>query len=246
MKLIKLDAINSTNSFLKDLATNSTLEKFTVVVTDHQTSGRGQINNLWESEPYKNLTFSIFTPLKKMSIEHQAFLNFAVSVAIYEVLSSRSIPKLSIKWPNDILSDNQKICGILIETTFSQHHIKNTIIGIGLNVNQDTFSKTLPNASSLKIIMKKEYDLEPLMNSIIENIQSKISLVEKGDYDTIHKQYHAVLYKKGVPTTFIDKKTNSFFMGIIIGVNSKGYLQIQKGDDSIANYDIKEIAFAKV
>ena len=246
MKLIKLDAINSTNSFLKDLAHNSALQEFTVVVTDHQTSGRGQFNNFWESEPYKNLIISIFTPLKKILIKDQAFLNFAVSVAIYEVLFSLSIPKLSIKWPNDILSDNQKICGILIETTFSQHHIKNSIIGIGLNVNQEHFSKTLTNASSLKKIMKKEFDLKSLMNSVIESIQSKISLIEKGDYDTIYKQYHAALYKKGIPTTFIDTTTNLFFTGIITGVNPKGYLQIQKEDDSIANYDIKEISFAKV
>lgn len=246
MKLIKLDAINSTNSFLKELAYNSTLEEFTVVVTDHQTSGRGQINNIWESEPYKNLTISIFTPLKKVLIEHQFFLNFAVSLAIHEVLSSLSIPKLSIKWPNDILSDNQKICGILIETTFSKNHIKNAIIGIGLNVNQENFSNKLPNASSLKKIMRKEFNLEPLMTSVIERIQSKISFIEKGHYTTIHHQYHNVLYKKGVPTTFIDKKTKLFFMGMIIGVNTRGYLQIQREDDSIINYDIKEISFAKV
>ncbi len=246
MKIIKLDAINSTNSFLKDLIHNSTLEEFTVVVTDQQTSGRGQIDNSWESEPYKNLTISIFTPLKKVLIEHQAFLSFAVSIAIHEVLASLSIPDLWIKWPNDILSDNQKICGILIETTFSQYLIKNTIIGIGLNVNQENFSRTLPNASSLKKIMKKDFDLEPLMNSVVERIHSKISLIEKGLFDTIRKQYHTALYKKDVPTTFIDKKTGSFFMGIIIGVNAKGYLQIQKENDSIVNYDVKEISFAKV
>ena len=105
MKIIKINATNSTNSFLKELAQNSSLDEITVVVTNNQTSGRGQMNNSWLSEPYKNLTFSLFTPLKKIKIEHQAYLNFAVSLAIYDTLLEYNVPNLYIKWPNDIMSD---------------------------------------------------------------------------------------------------------------------------------------------
>tara|TARA_B110000967_G_scaffold79179_1_gene81844 strand:+ start:349 stop:861 length:513 start_codon:yes stop_codon:yes gene_type:complete len=161
LRLIKINATNSTNSFLKELAQNSSLEEYTIAVANTQTSGRGQMNNSWISEPYKNLTFSIFTPLTKLQIKHQAYLNFAVSLAIYDTLLTYNVPKLSIKWPNDIMSAEKKICGILIETTFSHLQIKNTIIGIGLNVNQEKFPKKLFNASSLKNILKKEIDLEP-------------------------------------------------------------------------------------
>ena len=246
MRLIKINATNSTNSFLKELAQNSSLEEYTIAVANTQTSGRGQMNNSWISEPYKNLTFSIFTPLTKLQIKHQAYLNFAVSLAIYDTLLTYNVPKLSIKWPNDIMSAEKKICGILIETTFSHLEIKNTIIGIGLNVNQEKFPKKLFNASSLKNILKKEIDLEPLMNAIVEKIKYRISSIESGKFSQTHKEYHEALYKRGIPTAFIDKKTKLLFMGIITGVSSIGNLQIQLEDDTIVKYGLKEISFAKV
>tara|TARA_B100000795_G_C22780280_1_gene431939 strand:- start:1223 stop:1963 length:741 start_codon:yes stop_codon:yes gene_type:complete len=246
LRIIKLNATNSTNSFLKELAKNSSLEEYTIAVTNSQTSGRGQMNNSWESEPYKNLTFSIFASLKKLQIKEQVYLNFAVSLAIYDTLVSYDVPNLYIKWPNDIMSARQKICGILIESTFSRQQIKNTIIGIGLNVNQEKFSQKLLNASSLKIIMKKDFDIELLMNRIIDRIKYRISTIEKRNFSETHKEYHAALYKKGIPTTFIDKKTNIFFMGIIVGVSSVGNIQIQLEDDAIVEYGLKEISFARV
>jgi len=246
LRLIKLSATNSTNSFLKELAQNSMLDDYTVVTTNDQTSGRGQMNNHWVSEPYKNLTFSTYTTLKSLQIKQQAYLNFAISLAIYDSLKMLSVPNLSIKWPNDIMSANQKICGILIETTLKQEMIKNTIIGIGLNVNQEIFPKELTNASSLKIILKKEINLESLLVAIVDNIKYRINTIEKGSFSDTHKEYHNALYKKEIPTTFIDKKKNEFFMGMIVGVSKFGNLQIQLEDDAIIEFGIKEISFAKV
>lgn len=246
MRIIKINATNSTNSFLKELAQNSSLDEVTVAVTNNQTSGRGQMNNSWVSEPYKNLTFSLFTTLKKIKVEHQAYLNFAVSLAIYDVLLEYDVPNLYIKWPNDIMSDKKKICGILIENTFSHSRIKNTIVGIGLNVNQEKFPKNLINASSLKIILKKSIELEALMNKIINHINLKISCIELENFNQIYNRYHQALYKKGVPTTFLNQKTNQLFMGIINGVSSSGNLQIQLEDNSIQEFGIKEVSFAKV
>ena len=246
MRIIKINATNSTNSFLKELAQNSSLDEITVAVTNNQTSGRGQMNNSWISEPYKNLTFSLFTTLKKVKVEHQAYLNFAVSLAIYDVLLEYDVPNLYIKWPNDIMSGKKKICGILIENTFSHSRIKNTIIGIGLNVNQEKFHKNLTNASSLKIILKKSIELEALMNTIINHINLKISCVELKNFNQIYNRYHQALYKKGIPTTFLNQKTNQLFMGIINGVSSSGNLQIQLEDNSIQEFGLKEVSFAKV
>ena len=246
MRIIKINATNSTNSFLKELAQNSSLDEVTVAVTNNQTSGRGQMNNSWVSEPYKNLTFSLFTTLKKIKVEHQAYLNFAVSLAIYDVLLEYDVPNLYIKWPNDIMSDKKKICGILIENTFSHSRIKNTIVGIGLNVNQEKFPKNLINASSLKIILKKSIELEALMNKIINHINLKISCIELENFNQIYNRYHQALYKKGVPTTFLNQKTNQLFMGIINGVSSSGNLQIQLEDNNIQEFGIKEVSFAKV
>ena len=246
MRIIKINATNSTNSFLKELAQNSSLDEITVAVTNNQTSGRGQMNNSWLSEPYKNLTFSLFTPLKKIKIEHQAYLNFAVSLAIYDTLLEYNVPDLYIKWPNDIMSGKKKICGILIENTFSYSRIKNTIIGIGLNVNQEKFHKNLTNASSLKIILKKSIELEALMNTIINHINLKISCVELKNFNQIYNRYHQALFKKGIPTTFLNQKTNQLFMGIINGVSSSGNLQIQLEDNSLQEFGLKEVSFAKV
>ena len=246
MRIIKINATNSTNSFLKELAQNSSLDEITVAVTNNQTSGRGQMNNSWISEPYKNLTFSLFTTLKKVKVEHQAYLNFAVSLAIYDGLLEYDVPNLYIKWPNDIMSGKKKICGILIENTFSHSRIKNTIIGIGLNVNQEKFHKNLTNASSLKIILKKSIELEALMNTIINHINLKISCVELKNFNQIYNRYHQALYKKGIPTTFLNQKTKQLFMGIINGVSSSGNLQIQLEDNSIQEFGLKEVSFAKV
>jgi len=246
LRIIKINATNSTNSFLKELAQNSSLDEITVAVTNNQTSGRGQMNNSWISEPYKNLTFSLFTTLKKVKVEHQAYLNFAVSLAIYDVLLEYDVPNLYIKWPNDIMSGKKKICGILIENTFSYSRIKNTIIGIGLNVNQEKFHKNLTNASSLKIILKKSIELEALMNTIINHINLKLSCVELKNFNQIYNRYHQALYKKGIPTTFLNQKTNQLFMGIINGVSSSGNLQIQLEDNSLQEFGLKEVSFAKV
>ncbi|MDG2275989.1 MAG: biotin--[acetyl-CoA-carboxylase] ligase [Flavobacteriaceae bacterium] len=246
MRSIKINATNSTNSFLKELAQNSSLDEVTIVVANTQTSGRGQMSNSWVSEPYKNLTFSIFTPLAKLQIKHKVYLNFAVSLAIYDTLLTYNIPKLCIKWPNDIMSAKKKICGILVETTFSHLLIKNTIIGIGLNVNQEKFSEELFNASSLKNILKKDIYLEPLMNTIVEKIEYRISSIESGKFSQTYEEYHNALYQRGIPTTFLDKKSQQLFMGIIIGVSFVGNLQIQLEDDTIVEYGLKEVSFAKV
>lgn len=244
MKIIKLDAIESTNSFLKELAQNSVLDDYTTVVTKKQTLGRGQMNSSWSSEPNKNLTFSLFTRFKSLTIEHQPYLNFAVSLAIFEVLQTLSVPKLSIKWPNDIMSGNKKICGILIETTFAQHRIKNTVIGIGLNVNQQEFPKYIPKAASLKMILDQEFDLDEILQNLVEKIRIKIGDLEHQKFELVHQNYLDHLYKKEVPMAFKDERNQLFFMGMIKTVSPSGRLRVQLEDDSIVEFGLKEISIA--
>ena len=241
MKIIKLDAIDSTNSFLKDLSLSSALENLTVVVTKKQTKGRGQQESSWISEPYKNLTFSVFISLNDVKIIHRRYLNFAISLSIYKVLFNKKISKLSIKWPNDILSANKKICGILIENTFFGDKIKNTIVGIGLNVNQEMFPNSLPNVTSLKLETSKESNLDVLLNDILIELKNNIKLLESKDFHLLEKQYLDVLYKKNIPTMFKNSK-DEIFMGIISGISDHGNLQIMLEDDSIIEFGIKEVS----
>lgn len=227
------------------MASNNTLKDYTIVVTDKQTKGRGQMLNPWISEPFKNLTFSTFTTLSNLRIEHQPYLNFAVCLGIYNSLKELSVPSLSIKWPNDIMSEDKKICGILIETTFQKTKIKNTIIGIGLNVNQEKFPKNLPKASSLKLILGENFNLNNLLQDIVSNIEQQLKILQQQEFELIHNSYLENLYKKGIPTAFLDTSSRYHFMGMITSVNSRGKLVIQLEDDSYKEFDNKEISFAK-
>ncbi|WP_405607132.1 biotin--[acetyl-CoA-carboxylase] ligase [Polaribacter sp. Asnod1-A03] len=242
MKIIKLSAIDSTNSFLKNLAQNSSLENFTAVVTKHQTNGRGQQESGWVTDPNKNLTFSLFLRFKDIKIEQKKYLNFAVSLAVYNLLFDKNVPKLSIKWPNDILSVNSKICGILIENTFSGDRIKNTIIGIGLNVNQEIFPQFNRSATSLKLKTNKEYNLDLLLDELLKEIEKTVNLFKSKKFDQLDKMYLDALYKKNIPTMFKDSK-DKVFMGMISGISKNGNLLIILEDDSIKEFGIKEVSF---
>ena len=242
MKIIKLSATDSTNSFLKDLSQNSALENYTVIVAQKQTKGRGQQDSNWVSEPFKNLTFSVFIEFNNFKIANSKYLNFAISSSIYNILIAKKILKLSIKWPNDIMSANKKICGILIENTFSGDKIKNSVIGIGLNVNQEIFPETLNNITSLKLETSLEYNLDNLLEDIISEIEKNIRFLESSKYHLLEKNYLDVLYKKNIPTMFKNSK-DEIFMGLISGISNNGKLQIQLEDDSVKEFGIKEVSF---
>lgn len=243
MKIIKLNAIDSTNSFLKELALSTTLENCTVVVAKEQKKGRGQQDSNWISEPLKNLTISAYFCNIDLEISNQKYLNFAVSLAIFDVLSSQKTKDLSIKWPNDILSANKKICGILIENTVKGRKIKNSIIGIGLNVNQEKFPDSLKNVTSLKKITNKEFDLELLLVEIIEKTEERLKMLSLKKYTNLETDYLNVLYKKNIPTMFKDSN-DVLFMGKIVGISSLGHLQIELEDETLKEFGIKEVSLA--
>lgn len=238
MKLIKLDAIDSTNEFLKGLSNKQDLENFTVVTAENQTKGKGQMGSVWDSEVGKNLVMSVFVKNSLSDVNQIYNLNIAVAIAVIQVLEKLNIPSLSIKWPNDIMSYNFKIGGILIENSIKSDGTVNSIIGLGLNVNQINF-ENLPKASSLAVIGEKEFDKEALLYSIVaefENILNGNNLQS----DILWQRYTNFLFKKGIPMPFRDTKENTF-MGIIQGVSSYGQLQVLLEDDSVSEYSIKEI-----
>ena len=237
MKVIKLDAIDSTNEFLKGLSNKQELENFTVVTAVSQTKGKGQMGAVWASEAGKNLIMSVLVKDFLVDICKIYNLNIAVSLAVIEVLEAYKIPDLSIKWPNDILSYNKKIGGILIENSIKSDGSIISIVGLGLNVNQTNF-KDLPKGSSLGVITNKQFDKEELLFLIMDKIESNVKLWEQ-NCDLLWSTYSSKLFKKGVPMPFSNKNEN--FMGIIQGVSPVGKLQVLLEDDSISEFDIKEI-----
>ena len=143
MHIIKLNAIDSTNSYLKNMVEINNLENYTVVTAESQNAGRGQLGTVWESEYGKNLTFSMLVRVKGFKIEDQFYLSMAISLGVLNALKPNVNNLLYVKWPNDILAEKDKLCGILIENVLSGSNIKHSIIGVGLNVNQDQFSDNL-------------------------------------------------------------------------------------------------------
>ena len=238
MKLIKLGAIDSTNEFLKGLSNKQQLENFTVVTADSQTKGKGQMGAVWSSEPSKNLIMSILLKDFLKDIYDIFNLNSIVSLAVIEALELHNIPNLSIKWPNDIMSYNKKIGGILIENVIKSDGTIHSIVGLGLNVNQTNF-EMLPKASSLAVICDELFDKEEILYSICNAMEKKV-IACKLDNTTLLEEYSFKLYKKGIPMPFSDQNKQNF-MGIIQGVSSVGKLQVLLVDDSIREFDIKEI-----
>jgi len=238
MKLIKLDAIDSTNEFLKGLSSNQALENFTVVTAESQTKGKGQMGSVWDSEPSKNLIMSVLVKDFIPNINQIFDANIAVSVSIIQVLEGLNIPELSIKWPNDIMSYNKKIGGILIENSIKSDGNIFSIVGLGLNVNQMNF-ENLPKASSLAIICNTTFDKEEILLKIVEKLEQNIQSWNQNS-DSLRTEYINKLFRIGIPMPFEDQNQQNF-MGIIQGVSPIGKLEILLEDDSISEFDIKEI-----
>lgn len=238
MKLIKLDAIDSTNEFLKGLSGSQTVENFTVVSAETQTKGKGQMGAVWVSESGKNLIMSILVNDFLFDNNRIFDINIATAVSVIQVLKKNNIPELSIKWPNDIMSYNKKIGGILIENSIKSNDTIISIIGLGLNVNQKDFD-FLPRASSLAVVCDRIFDKEELLFQIVEKLEQNVQFWN-ANKESLWGEYINILFKKGIPMPF-ENQYKKQFMGIIQGVTSGGKLQILLEDDVVSEFDIKEI-----
>ena len=238
MQFIKLNATDSTNNYLKQLILERTLDDFSVVVANHQTNGRGQRGSSWLSEKDKNLTFSVLKRNISIVANQQFLLNILVSLSIVKSLEGFNIPKLAIKWPNDILSDHHKISGILIENLIKNKQIEYAIIGIGLNVNQVKF-EGLSKVSSLKNIMPLAVDKDELLTKIIDKLKMYFKLYSENGSEFLNSEYESYLFRKDKPSTF-SSHDNSLFTGIIRGVSASGKLCVQM-EDFNKEFDLKEL-----
>ena len=239
MNLIKLDAIDSTNDFLKGLSNDISTQNFTIVTAETQTKGKGQMGSKWISESGKNLIVSVLVKNILSDISQIFDLNIAIALSIYEALDFFDINNLSIKWPNDIMSGNKKIAGILIENIIKSDNSIHSIIGFGLNVNQTNFDD-LPNASSLKNIMNQDFDKEIILNKILKSIQKNISELENNNQEKLWTLYNEKIFKKQKIMAF-ENSNKEKFMGIIQNVSRSGKLQLLIENDTIQEFDIKEI-----
>ena len=244
--LVTLAQVDSTNSYARNLRDNECADHAaTVINTENQTGGRGQRGNSWESEPGKNLTFSLMVHPRWMSAARQFELSMLVSLGIINALRNHveDAAKLRIKWPNDIYYGDRKLCGILIENSIAHNCIERAIIGVGVNVNQKVFTSDAPNPVSLAQITGTEYELASLLDSIVSQILDMMESYENdAEPDELSYLYNNLLWRRdGKEHVWRDVATGKEFSGKLNGVELDGRLDITDSEGCKHSYLFKQV-----
>ncbi|MBO4720255.1 MAG: biotin--[acetyl-CoA-carboxylase] ligase [Prevotella sp.] len=244
-KIIHIDETDSTNHWLRmtqgdgSFVTSDDITKepspCVIVVADYQTAGKGCGSNSWESERGKNLTFSMLIHPEEIPANEQFRITEMTSVAMCETLKRYGCKEVSIKWPNDIYVGDRKICGMLIENRLQGSVIKDSIIGIGLNVNQREFLSDAPNPVSLYQLTGQEFDLGELLKAFLDAFDSSYNS------KTTCFAYKGMLYRRGRDSLFKDKTT--CFTATLTDVLPDGRLLLVDQEGRERLYAFKEIQF---
>lgn len=242
LPIIKIEKAASSNSEAMVLAKQKNLPEGTVVWVLNQTMGRGQGNKKWLSNPGENLTFSILLKPAFLSMEKQFLLSKMVAVAVAKVISCFCSDTF-IKWPNDIYVNNNKIAGILIENTIQGRQMFNSVIGIGVNINQENFPAEIPNPTSLYIETKQQFKLESLLSLIQETVIEEYEKLKKGQFEPIENFYDSLLYKKNQTVPIIHR--NKVYNAVVKEVDTSGFLYLLI-DNKEVSFSVGEIEFLSV
>lgn len=244
--LITLEETASTNQYLCQLCNNAKapLTEFTTVMAEYQTSGKGQRGNVWEAEKGQNLLFSFVLYPSFLEARHQFILSQIISLAIKEELGRWS-NEISIKWPNDIYWKDKKICGILIENDLNGHYIERSVCGIGLNINQNTFSSDAPNPVSLKQITGKEQDQGEILAHILKRIQIYYKGLQLEDFNiystAISVRYGRSLFRRRGFHPYQDAKGK--FLARLLRVEQDGRFFLEDEAGKEREYLFKEVQY---
>ena len=234
-EIIHIDETDSTNRWLAEHRTEG--QNPCVVVADYQTAGRGCGTNKWESERGKNLLYSMMIHPTEIPVNKQFVVSMAVANSIAAVVAKYVTSQaVSVKWPNDIYVGDKKICGILIENRLQGGVIKDSIIGVGLNVNQLCFVSDAPNPVSMANITGRQFDREQLLQELLEAFQQ-----EWADLEGVRERYLQQLYRrKGF---FRYRDAYGECTAEIVTVEADGHLVLQDVDGRTNRYAFKEIQF---
>lgn len=239
--IIWFDKLSSTNETIKQDSKTKNLVNRTVYSTHYQHSGKGQMGNEWESESNKNLTFSIYLKPEPILIQDQFMISKAVSIGIINVFSEIS-NNFCIKWPNDIYYNNYKIGGILIENSLMNNSINESIIGIGLNINQEDFLSDAPNPISLIQITNSEHNKALLLENILASIFNELDKLSNPlNYNNVSEKYISYLFRNTGMHAF--KDSEGVFNGSFEGISEYGQLQLMKENGLVQTYSFKEVEF---
>jgi BirA family biotin operon repressor/biotin-[acetyl-CoA-carboxylase] ligase len=242
-KTIFLPTCHSTNDELAKMIQESGAEipEGTVVVTAHQTAGRGQRGNRWEAAPGENLTCSVLLKPHFLRAAEQFRLSIAVALGVYGFLREHLDGALTVKWPNDLYCNDQKLGGLLIENTLQGHTLSESVVGIGLNINQLIFD--VPTATSLRSVTGQpfRYDLDALLARLLECLEAEYLRLRRGGSDAQKARYLAALYRFQQWHPFRDAE-GRLFNGQLLGVDEAGRLALQT-DGGVRYFGVKEVGF---
>lgn len=240
-QIIRLEETESTNSYLRDLLKSQHLEEGSVVVADFQTAGRGQVGNSWYSDKGDNLLFSLLIYPTGIPANEQFIISRMVSLAIKNTLDQFA-DDIRIKWPNDIYWKERKIAGILIENSLQGKIIENSIIGIGLNLNQQIFPVELPNPVSLRQITATEQDKNYILDLLLKEFFLLYKSLQRGEKQVIEDEYMLDLYRANGYYWYED--ANGRFQAEIDNVLPSGHLVLRTLDTNEERiYAFKEVQF---
>ncbi|MBQ5574408.1 MAG: biotin--[Bacteroidaceae bacterium] len=240
IKRHRLQTVHSTNSFLRELNGGDASFDMELATTEFQTAGRGQKGNSWESEKSKNLLFSILLHPVYVQPSKQFCISEAIALAVVkslkEIVAEESVAKdFSVKWPNDIYWKNKKIAGILIENELFGSTIRDCIVGVGININQQIFLSDAPNPVSLYNILGVNTNVEEVLDAIIKQFVANVSMIENGQTALLHNEYMDSLFRRRGIYPYRD--ADSEFMATIKDVREDGRLILIDSDDKERIYE---------
>jgi BirA family biotin operon repressor/biotin-[acetyl-CoA-carboxylase] ligase len=237
MKIIKLDAIDSTNSFLKNKSSNQEIDDFTTVYTQNQFNGRGRTTKQWISEPNKNIALSLFKRIKKTDLLHIFLLNVIASISILELLEKYLVKDVKVKWPNDVMVKNKKISGVLIENKIKKNNSINSVMGIGINVNQQHFPDFL-SATSIVNEIGSVSEIDLLANELAFIIKSNFKFLKSKSKiyldhynNKLHNKNQTVRFKNNIGKIEVGKIVKVDFRGNLMIMNEKGKIEYFKENE---------------
>lgn len=232
------EELPSTNTFAKKLKGDGTIHG-TLVLTDYQTKGRGQHEHKWIVEPGKNLTFSlVFQP---SNADRLNLLTLTCALSIKDTIKRLMNLEAQVKWPNDVLVNDKKLCGILTETVFIGNKLDRVIVGIGLNINQKEFSKSvLKDATSLSIEAGHEVDREEFLAHLIQDIEYKYRLWSHQEEDLLKEINKSLIgYGDQVKLKVDDEVLTGTYK--FLGANNKGELVALDSDMNVRTFAFEQV-----
>lgn len=233
-KILRFTSLDSTNATAKAMLQQGLVSEATVIVAATQTAGRGQMQTKWHDEMGQNLLCTVIIPKLNLPAAQFFSLNMAVCLALADTL--QDFGSVAVKWPNDMLFQEKKIAGVLIENTLVGENIAHSCIGMGLNVNQENWPPEII-ATSLKQALHRDFDIEIILQKVLKTLQLRLSMLGESQLKT---DYENLLFGKNQWRRYEDDK--GIFEARVVGVAEDGVLMLERATNNlIQRYRFKEV-----